>query len=61
MTTGEREKLVRELYGDTHHITKVMGTEVNLRMLANNQSVCAGDMKTYYWLLTVKPAPQKEE
>lgn len=45
---------VNERCGATHHIEKVMGTEVDLTKLKDNQSVCWGDGETYHFRLTEK-------
>lgn len=41
-------------YGKTHTIEKRRGKSVNLGSLKDNQSVCAGDGETFYFLLTRK-------
>lgn len=45
---------VSNLYGSTHHIIARIGTMVDLNELVFNQSVCAGDFKTYHFLLVKK-------
>jgi hypothetical protein len=54
ITARQNELLVEHRYSKTHHIKKMFGTDVDLRNLEPNQSVCMGDGKTYYWLLTEK-------
>ena len=42
-------------WGKTHTIQKIYGSlEVNLPDLPDNQSVCYGDGKTFYYLLIKK-------
>lgn len=43
---------VKLLYGKTHDIEVVIGTAIDLRKLADNQSVVAGDMKSFHFRLT---------
>jgi hypothetical protein len=43
---------VRKRWSATHTIEKVMGTEVTLSDLEDNQSVCYGDGKTFHFRLT---------
>lgn len=52
------EHKIKALYGKNYTYEKIYTTEVNLSQLTKNQSVCFGDGKTYYWLLTKK---SKEE
>ncbi len=55
MTKDEIKLAQIELrWGKTHDIKRVEGTRVNLKDLADNESVCAGDMETYHFLLTEK-------
>ena len=47
---------VEKLYGKTHDIRRVYGDcHVELSNLKFNQSVCWGDGKTFYYLLTENP------
>lgn len=41
-------------YSETHTIEPVFGTEVQLKSLKDNESVVAGDGKTYHFRLTLK-------
>lgn len=43
---------VQRLYGSTHNVEPVLGVKPDLRLLADNQSICWGDGKTYHFRLT---------
>jgi len=43
---------VREKYAETHKIEAVLGTKVDMRCLAENESICWGDGETYHFKLT---------
>lgn len=43
---------VFERYGNTHKIEAVIGTEVNMVYLEDNQDVCWGDGQSYQFRLT---------
>jgi hypothetical protein len=45
---------IENLYGKDYIIEKRPGTEVFLPTLKDNQAVCYGDGKTFYYLLTKK-------
>jgi len=48
-------KRVKERYGETHTIEKVVHKgRIDLRKLKPGESVCAGDGKTYHYKLTKK-------
>lgn len=46
-----------EQYHTTHKVEKRKGTKPDLSKLKKNQSVCYGDGKTYYVLLTKRSRP----
>lgn len=54
-------KEVTAKWGETHDIEKVMGTEVDLTLLNDNQSVVWGDGETFHWRLTKKPIEQPKD
>jgi hypothetical protein len=43
---------VMEMYGATHDVTPVIGTQPDLRRLKSNESVVWGDGKTFHFKLT---------
>lgn len=47
-------KNVYDRYGSMYEISPRIGVHVDLRELGDDQSVCAGDLKTYHFLLTKK-------
>lgn len=53
----EHDRRILERYGKTHIIDRVQGVKVEMNQLQENQSVCWGDGKTFYYLLTEKPTP----
>jgi hypothetical protein len=57
MEQTEDYKIVLEKYGKTHFIEKRNGTSVEVGTLKPNQSVCWGDGRNYYYLLTEKTVP----
>ena len=46
---------VKKMYGHTHTIEALPGTEVNFSELSADQSVCWGDGLCYHFRLTKKP------
>lgn len=58
MNTDSNTKVENDVFakfGATHTIEKRSGTSPTLTDLADNQSVCYGDGKTFHYLLTEKP------
>jgi hypothetical protein len=43
---------MRAMYGKTHNIEAIKGTNVDMSKLEKNQSVCWGDGETYHFRLT---------
>jgi len=48
----ENLKRIYEIYGKTHKIEAIKGTEVDLKLLEDEESVAYGDGEFYYFKLT---------
>lgn len=59
LVNSELFESCKKRYGQNYHYDIITGTECRLEDLEGNQRVCAGDGKTYFFLMTPKEEKPK--